>query len=129
MVCSITRGPGKADQRARLGDMHVTQHRIGRRDAAGGRIGEHDDVGQIASRSRSTATVVRGNCISARMPSCMRAPPEAANRMNGAFFSTAVCKPLMTASPAAMPSEPPMKSKSCTAMTTGKTFEPADSRA
>ena len=49
----------------------------------------------------------------------MRAPPEAANMMKGVPFSTAVSSPLMTASPAAMPSEPPMKSKSCTAITTG----------
>ena len=74
----------KADQRARLGDMHVAEHRVGRGDAAGGRIGQHHDVGlACASRSISTATVVRGSCISDRMPSCMRAPPEAANMMKG----------------------------------------------
>ena len=50
----------------------------------------------------------------------MRAPPEAANRMKGVPRSTAVSKPLMTASPAAMPSEPPMKSKSCTPIVTGR---------
>src|SRR4029453_3777612 len=54
------------------------------------------------------------------MPSCMRAPPEAAKMMNGVPLSTAVSSPLITASPAAMPSEPPMKSKSCTPITTGK---------
>ena len=48
----------------------------------------------------------------ARMPSCIRAPPEAANMMNGDFFSTASSSPRTIASPAAMPSEPPMKSKS-----------------
>ena len=48
----------------------------------------------------------------------MRAPPEAANTMKGDFFSTAGSSPRTIASPAAMPSEPPMKSKSCTAMTT-----------
>ena len=37
---------GEADQRAGLGDLHVAQHRVGRGDAAGGRIGQHDDVGQ-----------------------------------------------------------------------------------
>ena len=41
-----------------------------------------------------------------RMPSCMRAPPEAANRMKGAFLSTARSIAVMTASPAAMPSGP-----------------------
>ena len=63
-------------------------------------------------RSIPTAAVVRGNCMSARMPSCMRAPPEAANMMKGVPLSTAVSRPLMTASPAAIPKEPPMKSKS-----------------
>src|ERR1051326_7756654 len=52
------------------------------------------------SRRRCTATVVRGICISDRMPSCMRAPPEAANRMNGVARSIAVSSPLITASPA-----------------------------
>ena len=37
--------PGEADQRARLRDMDVAEHGIGRRDAAGGRVGQHDDVG------------------------------------------------------------------------------------
>ena len=37
--------------------------------------------------------------------------------------STAVFNPVMTASPAAMPSEPPMKSKSCTPTTTGRLFD------
>jgi hypothetical protein len=35
-------------------------------------------------------------------------------------FSTAVSMPVTIASPAAMPSEPPMKSKSCTAATTAR---------
>ena len=37
--------------------------------------------------------------------------------MNGVPCSTAASRPVMTASPAAMPSEPPMKSKSCTPTT------------
>ena len=48
----------------------------------------------------------------------MRAPPDAANMMNGVCRRTAVSRPVITASPAAMPSEPPMKSKSCTAIVT-----------
>ncbi len=47
----------------------------------------------------------------------MRAPPEAAKRMKGVFFSTARSMPVMTPSPAAMPSEPAMKRKSCAAAT------------
>ena len=37
---------GEADQRAGLGDLDVAQHGEARGDAAGGRIGQHDDVGQ-----------------------------------------------------------------------------------
>ena len=37
---------GEADQRAGLGDVHVAQHGVGGGDAAGGRIGEHDEIGQ-----------------------------------------------------------------------------------
>ena len=36
---------GKADQRAGLGDLHVAEHGVGGGDAAGGRIGQHHDVG------------------------------------------------------------------------------------
>ncbi len=36
---------GEADQRARLGNVHVAEHRVGRGNAAGRRIGENDDVG------------------------------------------------------------------------------------
>ena len=36
---------GEADQRAGLGDVDVAEHRVGRGDAAGRRIGQHDDIG------------------------------------------------------------------------------------
>src|SRR5437867_1309154 len=39
-------GSGEADQGSRLGDDHVAEHGEARGDAAGGRIGEHGDVGQ-----------------------------------------------------------------------------------
>jgi len=38
-------GAGETDQRPRLGDLHIAQHAVGCRHAAGGRIGEHHDVG------------------------------------------------------------------------------------
>ena len=56
----------------------------------------------------------------------MRAPPDAANMMNGVPRSTAVSSPVITASPAAMPSEPPMKSKSCTPIDDRQAFELAE---
>ena len=36
---------GETDQRARLGDLHVAEHAVGGGDAAGGRVGQHHDVG------------------------------------------------------------------------------------
>ena len=38
---------GKTDQRAGLGDLHVAEHGIGGGDAAGGRIGQHHDIGLL----------------------------------------------------------------------------------
>ena len=46
MVCSMTRGPGEADERLGLGDVHVAQHREAGGHAAGGRVGQDGDVGQ-----------------------------------------------------------------------------------
>ncbi len=37
---------GKADQRTGLGEMNVAQHRVRRSDAAGGRVGQHHEIGQ-----------------------------------------------------------------------------------
>ena len=45
MVCSNDPRPGKADERARLGDVDVVQHGVRGGGAAGGRVGQHDDVG------------------------------------------------------------------------------------
>ena len=65
---------GEADQRAGLGDVHVAQHRIGRGDAAGGRIGEHDDVGLAAPRAASAPRPWCAAAASARgcPPACAR---------------------------------------------------------
>jgi hypothetical protein len=38
---------GEADQGARLGQMDVAQHGVGGGDAAGRRVGEDHDVGQL----------------------------------------------------------------------------------
>ena len=50
----------------------------------------------------------------------MRAPPDEMKKMKGVLFSAAFLMAVTMASPAAMPSEPPMKAKSCTATVTGK---------
>ena len=38
---------GEADQRAGFGKVHVAEHGVGRGDAAGGRVRQHDDVGEL----------------------------------------------------------------------------------
>ncbi len=75
---------GKADHRLRFGDDHVGLKRERRRDAAGRRIGQHGDRTRCRLRMNcATAAVVFAICISASMPSSMRAPPDAVNRMHG----------------------------------------------
>ena len=106
---------GEADQRAGLGDVHVAEHRVGGGDAAGGRIGQHDDVGQ--PRLAQPLHRDRGaRHLHQREDALLHARAAgAANRMNGVPLARPRSRrPLITASPAAMPSEPPMKSKSCT---------------
>ena len=88
--------------------------------AASGGARMQEGILSLMQLPRTTAAVVRGNCINDKMPSCMRAPPDAANMMKGVLREAAVSSPQITASPAAIPSEPPMKSKSCTAAVTGR---------
>jgi hypothetical protein len=83
IVCSITRGPGKADQRFRLGDVHIAQHGEARRDAAGRRIGEDRDVRQAGAIQPRQRALIFAICISDRAPSIMRAPPEHETMMTG----------------------------------------------
>ena len=55
-----------------------------RRYAAGRRIGEDGDVAEHpASRSRPSAALTFAICMSERMPSCMRAPPDARHHDSG----------------------------------------------
>ena len=49
----------------------------------------------------------------------MRAPPVAVKQTNGSFCSIAVCTPRTKRSPTTEPIEPPMKSNSKQATTTG----------
>ena len=89
MVCSITRGAGEADQRAGLGDLDVAEHGVGRGDAAGGRVGQHDDVGQpapragVAPRPWCAASASATGCL----PACARRRRRR-TAMNGDFLST-----------------------------------------
>ena len=48
----MTRGPAKPMSAPGSAMMDVAEHGVGRGDAAGGRIGEHDDVGQLLLAER-----------------------------------------------------------------------------
>ena len=72
-----------------------------------------------ASCSSSTATTVFGSCISARIPSCMRAPPEAEMEMSGTWAAAALSQARANFSPVTDPIEPPMNEKSITASSHG----------
>ena len=68
--------------------------------------------GSPASFNIWIATVVRGICIRDKIPSCIRAPPAAENKINGRFSLTASVAAAMIALPTYMPIDPPMNEKS-----------------
>jgi hypothetical protein len=67
---------GKADERLRLGDVHVAEHGEARRHAAGRRIGQHRDVGEPgAIEPRQGRADLRHLHERERaLPSCARRP-------------------------------------------------------
>ena len=80
---------GEADQRPRLGDVEVARAWRTRRsrrpssDRSAPRC-----KGSRASRSRASAAEIFAICISERIPSCMRAPPEAETTISGSSCSS-----------------------------------------
>ncbi len=58
--------------------------------------------------------------MSERIPSCMRAPPEAVTATSGARRSAARSHARANFSPTTLPIEPPMKAKSMTASSQGR---------
>ena len=75
--------------------------------------------GTPPSRRRSSAARVLASCMSARVPSCIRAPPEALTMMSGVRASRACSAARVTFSPTTAPIEPPMNPKSMTQIATG----------
>ena len=69
------------------------------------------------SWSSSIAHTVFGSCINERIPSCMRAPPEADTDTSGTPSSPAASHARTNFSPTTLPIEPPMNEKSITART------------
>ena len=112
--------PGETDQRARLGDDHVADHREARRHAAHGRIGQHRDERQpLCGQAASAHAQVFAICMSESTPSCMRAPPVAVKQTKGRRCSRQTCTPRTKRSPTTEPIEPPRKPNSNAAATTG----------
>ena len=75
--------------------------------------------GSRAAASRPRAALVFAICIREKMPSCMRAPPDALKMMQGIFSRSAVSMARVIFSPVAPPIAPPQKRKSITASATG----------
>ncbi len=77
-----------------------------------------DRNGTPPARSRSSAASVLASCIRARVPSCIRAPPDALTTMSGTRRSRAASAARVTFSPTTAPIDPPMNPKSITQMAT-----------
>ena len=63
--------------------------------------------------------MVFGSCISERIPSCIRAPPELVTSRSGVRSEIASSHARTNFSPTALPIEPPMNAKSITASSSG----------
>ena len=70
--------------------------------------------GTPAARSRSIAASVFASCISANVPSCIRAPPDDDTTTSGIRAARACSAARVTFSPTTAPIEPPMNPKSMT---------------
>ena len=75
--------------------------------------------GRPASASRASAAEIFAICISERIPSCIRAPPEVETMISGSFFSIARSMAIVIFSPTTEPIEPPMNAYSIAQITTG----------
>ena len=58
------------------------------------------------------AAIVLASCISASVPSCIRAPPDAETMMSGMRSASAASAARVTFSPTTAPIDPPMNPKS-----------------
>ena len=77
VVCATTRGPAK--DISAPGSARITSPRLAKLAVTPPVVGWASTEMSVppASCSSSTAATVFGSCISARIPSCMRAPPDA----------------------------------------------------
>ncbi len=119
VVCSITRGPAKHRRAAGSAMMtSASEAKLASTPPVVGSVSTHTK-GSRLSLSISRATVVFAICKRERMPSCMRAPPDAVHTTSGSESSTARITRRANISPTAAPMEPPRKRKSMTPRATG----------
>ena len=119
MVCSITRGPAKPI--SAFGSAMFRSPSIAYDAVTPPVVGSvrTEMYGRPAAASRASAAEILAICISERMPSCMRAPPEQETMISGSFLSSARSMAMVIFSPTTEPIEPPMKAYSMAQMTTG----------
>src|SRR5918996_2792569 len=115
VVWATTRGPAN-DMRA-PGSASTTSPRLAKLARTPPVVGcvSTETSAPPDSCSSSIAQIVFGSCISARIPSCMRAPPEAATHTSGTSLATALSHARANFSPTTLPIEPPRNAKSMTA--------------
>ena len=119
VVCATTRGPAK-DVSA-PGSARITSPRLAKLAVTPPVVGcASTEISTPPASCRSpTATTVFGSCISARMPSCMRAPPDAETEISAPASSAARSQARANRSPTTLPIEPPMNAKSIAATRQG----------
>src|ERR1043165_7978055 len=107
MVCSITRGPAKpmsAFGSAMLMSPSIAYDAVTPPVVGSVRI---EMYGSPAAARRESAAEILAICMSDRIPSCMRAPPEVETMRSGSFFSTARSASRAFFPPAPAPPPPP----------------------
>src|SRR2546426_312445 len=107
IVSAMTRGPAKP--MSARGSATMTSPSIAKDAVTPPVVGSvsTDRYGSPASASRSSAAEVFAICMSERMPSCMRAPPEAERMMTGRSLSMASSIARVSFSPTTQPMLPP----------------------
>src|SRR5712691_8040383 len=120
IVSAMTRGPAKP--MSARGSARITSPSMAKLAVTPPVVGSvsTETKGNPCSPSRCKAADVFAICISERMPSCMRAPPEADTMMTGRCLAMASSIARVSFSPTAEPMLPPRYAKSKAASTTGQ---------
>lgn len=110
---------GKADQRFRLGNVQIAQHRKARRYAAHGRVGQHGDVRQSALLHFRQRRGGFRHLHQRHQRFLHTGAPEAEKQISGQLSSSACSTARTKRAPTTEPIDPPIKENSKAAATTG----------